>query len=100
MTVAPAKEMVGSRYCPSPSLSEKDQSAKSRIRVLIQMMGTLGHRKCLIGGLGAIAERVIWGLLTGEEEIVGAVVEVGKKGKGGKKDSGPAWDVAPCEDYC
>jgi hypothetical protein len=84
-----------------------------RIRVLIQTIGTLGHRKCLIGGFSALAERVIGGLLTGEEELVNAAVEGGgKKKKKKKKDDGQkwkedgkgkggvVWDVAAWEDYC
>ena len=102
-TTAPAKNVA--RY--------RTPSTEPRIKVLIQVIGTLDHRKCLIGGFGAIAERVIGGLLTGEQEIVQAAVEGGVKGKkGGKEDglawkeeggqgkNGPVWDVAPWEDYC
>jgi hypothetical protein len=84
-TSTPARKIAEARHCPSPS-------AEPRIKVFIQMIGTLGHRKRLIGGFGAIAERVIGGLLTGQEEIVSAALEgaAGKKKKKKKGDSGLA----------
>jgi hypothetical protein len=93
-----AKKMAGTRHCPSPSTST---SSRPRFRVLIQMVGTVGHQKCLIGGFCAIAERVTGGLLEGNAEMVNACEE-DKKGKGGKKNVGkkPVWDVVPWGGYC
>ncbi|KAG9194383.1 hypothetical protein G6011_04418 [Alternaria panax] len=98
------KKIAGTRRCPPPSSSTSattPASPRPRIRVLIQMIGTMGHQKCLIGGLCAITERVIGGLLEGDEEMVDAC-ETSKKGKGGKKIVGknPVWDVVPWEDHC
>jgi hypothetical protein len=98
-----AKKIAGTRHCPSPSSSASastSTSSRPRIRVLIHMIGTMGHQKCLIGGFCAIAERVIASLLEGDEEMVGACEEA-KKPKGGKEvGKKPVWDVVPWGDYC
>jgi hypothetical protein len=103
-TAVSVKKITGTRHCPSPSSSASASAStpsKPRTRVLIQTIGTMGHHKCLIGGFCAIAERVIGGLLEGDEEMMDACEE-SKKVKGGKKNVGrkPVWDVVPWGDYC
>ncbi|KAL1798442.1 hypothetical protein ACET3X_002479 [Alternaria dauci] len=105
-SVVSAKKTAETRHCAPPSLSapvsaSTSTSSRPRIRVLIQMIGSMGHRQCLVGGFCAIAERVVGGLLDGDEEMVDAC-EVSKKGKAGKKKLGkePVWNIMPWGDYC
>lgn len=66
------------------------------MHVLIENRGTLGHRKCLIGGFAAVAEPVIGGLLAGEKILMDAM-----EGKFEKNAKGVVWDVMPWGDaYC
>lgn len=53
--------LSASAYPSSSASASASASSKPRIRVLIQMIGTVAHRKCLIGGFCAITERVIGG---------------------------------------
>lgn len=85
----------------APASASASTSSRPRIRVLIRTIGTMGHRKCLVTNLCAIAERVFGGLLDGDEDMVGAC-EVSRKGKEREKKVGnkPVWDVVAWEDYC
>ncbi|KAI4921156.1 uncharacterized protein J4E92_008142 [Alternaria infectoria] len=65
--------------------------------------GTLGHYKCLVAKLCGMAERVIAGLLDGDEDMVRACEEVKKnKGKKASADVGkrPVWNVEACGEWC
>ncbi|KAI4952437.1 hypothetical protein J4E91_002907 [Alternaria rosae] len=78
-------------------------AAKSRMHVLVEATGTLGHYKCMVAKFCGMAERVIGGLLAGDEDVVRACEEV--REKRGKKVSGgvakrPVWDVGAWGDYC
>ncbi|KAI4615196.1 hypothetical protein J4E83_006922 [Alternaria metachromatica] len=104
----PVSKIVGSRYCPPVSASGTGTSvlstaAKPRMRVLIETTGTLGHYKCLVAKLCGMAERVVAGLLDGDEDMVRACEEVKRnKGKKAGADVGkrPVWDVEACGEWC
>lgn len=78
-------------------------AAKSRMHVLVEATGTLGHYKCMVAKFCGMAERVIGGLLAGDEDVVRACEEVRKK-RGNKASGGvakrPVWDVEAWGDYC
>jgi hypothetical protein len=59
--------------------------AKGSVEVLVQHRGTMGHYRCLLGGFSQIAERVVAGIVSGEE--------VGMRGRGKV-----VWDVCPWEE--
>ncbi|KAH6883309.1 hypothetical protein BKA58DRAFT_435054 [Alternaria rosae] len=77
-------------------------AAKSRMHVLVEATGTLGHYKCMVAKFCGMAERVIGGLLAGDEDVVHACEEVRKK-RGNKASGGvarrPVWDVETWGDY-
>jgi len=78
-------------------------ATKPRMRVLIETTGTLGHYKCLVAKLCGMAERVVAGLLEGDEDMVRACEEVKKtKSKKASADvgKGPVWDVEACGEWC
>ncbi|KAI4617070.1 uncharacterized protein J4E87_008583 [Alternaria ethzedia] len=104
----PVSKIAGSRHCP-PALasgtgtSGPSTTAKPRMRVLIETTGTLGHYKCLVAKLCGMAERVIAGLLEGDEDMVRACEELKRnKGKKASADMGkrPVWDVEACGEWC
>ena len=75
---------------PSPA---KVPIGGGSVKVLVEHKGTLGHQKCVMGGFGEVVERVVAGIVGGEEGIV-------KKKEGGKEGKGPVWDVSPWGEYC
>ena len=107
-TGGPVGKIAGSRHCPPASASGTGTSvssatAKPRMRVLIETTGTLGHYKCLVAKLCGMAERVVAGLLEGDEDMVRACEEVKRnKGKKASADVGkrPVWDVEACGEWC
>ncbi|KAI4676374.1 uncharacterized protein J4E88_007289 [Alternaria novae-zelandiae] len=107
-TGSPVSKIAGSGRCPPASASGTGTSvpstaAKPRMRVLIETTGTLGHYKCLVAKLCGMAERVVAGLLDGDEDMVGACDEVKKpKAKKTSADVGkrPVWDVEACGEWC
>ncbi|KAI4673069.1 uncharacterized protein J4E78_001575 [Alternaria triticimaculans] len=107
-TGGPVSKIARSRHCPPVSASGTGTSvsstaAKPRMRVLIETTGTLGHYKCLVAKLCGMAERVVAGLLEGDEDMVRACEEVKKnKGKKTSADVGkrPVWDVEACGEWC
>jgi len=83
--------------------SVQTSSVQTRMRVLIETTGTLGHYKCLVAKLCGMAERVVAGLLEGDEDMVRACEEVKRnKGKKASADVGkrPVWDVEACGEWC
>ncbi|KAI4962368.1 hypothetical protein J4E86_001402 [Alternaria arbusti] len=104
----PVSKIAGSRHCSPVSASGTGTSvsstaAKPRMRVLIETTGTLGHYKCLVAKLCGMAERVIGGLLEGDEDMVRACEEVKKnKGQKANADMGkrPVWNVEACGEWC
>ncbi|KAI4688201.1 uncharacterized protein J4E84_005131 [Alternaria hordeiaustralica] len=110
----PVSKIAGFRHClpasasgtgtgTSASASASSPAAKPRMRVLIETTGTLGHYKCLVAKLCGMAERVIAGLLDGDEDMVRACEEVRRnKGKNASADVGkrPVWDVEACGEWC
>ena len=83
--------------------SVSSTAAKPRMRVLIETTGTLGHYKCLVAKLCGMAERVVAGLLEGDENMVRACEEVKRnKGKKASADMGkrPVWGVEACGEWC
>ncbi|KAI4934837.1 hypothetical protein J4E85_002698 [Alternaria conjuncta] len=107
-TGGPVSKIAGVRHCPPASASGigtsvSSTAAKPRMRVLIETTGTLGHYKCLVAKLCGMAERVVAGLLEGDEGIVRACEEVkGSKGKKAGADVGkrPVWNVEVCGEWC
>ena len=104
----PVSKIAGFRHCPPASASGTGTSvpsaaAKPRMRVLIETTGTLGHYKCLVAKLCGMAERVVAGLLEGDEDMVRACEEV-KMNKGNKAsvDVGKrsVWDIEACGEWC
>lgn len=70
----------------------------SRVKILIENRGMLGHRRCLVTSFSMIAERVIAGLLAGDKEMWEPLET--KSGKDEDKGVGPVWDVPPCSSIC
>jgi len=107
-TGSPVSKIAGSRHCPPVSASGTGTSvsstaAKPRMRVLIETTGTLGHYKCLVAKLCGMAERVIGGLLEGDEDMVRACEEVKKnRGQKANADMGkrPVWNVEASGEWC
>ncbi|KAI4704578.1 hypothetical protein J4E81_001647 [Alternaria sp. BMP 2799] len=109
-TGGPVSKIAGVRHCPPASASGTgtgtsvpSTTAKPRMRVLIETTGTLGHYKCLVAKLCGMAERVVAGLLEGDEDMVRACDEVKKNS--GKKASAdvskrPVWDIEVCGEWC
>jgi len=70
----------------------------SRVKVLIENRGVLGHRRCLINGFSMIAERVVAGLLAGDKEMWESLET--KLGKDEENGVGLVWDISPCSSMC
>jgi hypothetical protein len=87
---------------PSNAATHLSVATEPRVRVLVQMIGHLGHWQCLIGDFASAAERVVRELLDGDEEFVNACEEGRKKAKACKKHSSvePVWDVHGWDDDC